>query len=139
VTAGAVLLLAALAQAPAGDVTPRLVAQGQQSGVEEARQVVVSTPDAFAALWREHATPSTAVPVVDFTRESVVGLFLGTRPTAGYRIEVTAVRRSADAVTVQFRERRPAADVLTAQVLTSPFVLVAIPVSTIPVRFERLP
>jgi hypothetical protein len=139
VTAAAVLVLAALAQAPAGDVAVRIVAQGQQSGVEEERQVVASTSEAFVALWRDHATPAAPLPAVDFTREAVVGLFLGTRPTAGYRVDVASVRRTADAVVVQFRERRPPADVLTAQVLTAPYILVAIPASTAPIRVERVP
>lgn len=138
-TAAAVLVLAALAQSPAGDVTVRIVAQGQQSGVEAERQVVAATSEAFAALWRDHATPAAPLPAVDFSREAVVGLFLGTRPTAGYRLEVASVRRTNDAVVVQFRERRPPAGALTAQVLTAPYILVAIPASTAPIRVERVP
>ena len=138
-TAAAVLVLAALAQAPAGEVAVRILAQGQQSGVEEERQVVAATSEAFAALWRDHATPAAPLPAVDFSREAVVGLFLGTRPTAGYRVEVASVRHTAGAVVVQFRERRPGADVLTAQVLTAPYILVAIPASMVPIRIERVP
>ena len=78
-------------------------------------------------------------PSVDFTREVVVAVFMGTRPTAGFTIEITRVRVEGPALVVTYKETRPAPDGVTAQVLTSPFHIVAVPRgTTTDVKFERI-
>ena len=54
------------------------------SMVDEPKQAVARTPAEWAALWRQHAG-DTALPQVDFGSRTVVAVFLGTRPSAGYR------------------------------------------------------
>lgn len=136
----AALLAAALLQAPAPvavDQQLRVIARGQQSGVEHSRQVVATTRAEFNALWRAHAT--TAPPDLDFARRSVVGLFLGTRPSAGYSVRVLSVRTAADVTEVRYQEVRPPSDAVTAQVLTFPYILVEIPAVRGSVRFQLVP
>jgi hypothetical protein len=131
------LLVAALIQ-PAATSPARVLDRGAASLIEEARTVVATSPEQFAALWRQHAG-SRPQPAVDWTRETVVGVFLGMRHTGGYSVEIVSVDSKPGAVTVGYRERRPTADSLTAQVLTFPFVLAAIPRTDATVQFERLP
>ena len=123
-------VLAALAlflQTPTGNMlTPRTVDKGGQSEVAAPRQVTIRDADAWAALWRAHA-PDRPQPAVDFAREMVVGIFLGTRPTAGFAVEIAGYRLEDNRLVVTYRESRPAAGTLTAQVLTAPFHLAAIP------------
>ena len=57
----------------------------------------------------------------------VVGVFLGSRPTAGFGVEIVSAREEQGALVVRYRETRPAADAIAAQVLTSPYHLVAVP------------
>ena len=112
------------------------VAQGAMSGIEEPRQAVVRTAAEWRALWKEHA-PGQAAPVVDFAQSMVVGVFLGSRPTAGFEVVITAVRQEGGRTVVDYVERRPPPDELTAQVLTSPFHVVRAMRATGEVEFRR--
>ena len=101
------------------------VAQGQTSQIDEARRVVIRTDAEFQALWKMHS--QAPIPKVDFSKSLVVGVFMGMRPTAGYRVTVTAVRRTPKGAVVEYTEAVPDKDRMVAQMLTSPFHLVAIP------------
>jgi hypothetical protein len=134
-----VMLVAAILQggtpSPARD-TVNTIAKGADSGIDSARQVTVRTPEAWAALWREHA-PDRAVPQVDFAREMVVGVFLGSRPTAGFGVEIVGTRQEGGALIVMYRETSPGRDSITAQILTAPYHLAAVPAFAGEVRFEQ--
>jgi hypothetical protein len=129
-----VLLLAAMLQS--GGLSMKTLDQGTQSGHDEARQVVVRSTSEWTTLWQVHA-PDRKPPAVDFAQEMVVGVFVGTRPTAGFGVEIQNVREEKGALIVQYRETRPAANAMTAQVLTMPYHLVAIPRRAGDVKFEK--
>ena len=112
------------------------VALGSQSGVEERRDVVVRTTAEWERLWREHDAGQSTVPAVDFSREMVAAVFLGTRPTGGYRVEVTAVRGDGAALIVEYAERRPDGDALLTQALTMPYHIVKLATHAGPVSFR---
>ena len=114
----------------------RVLDKGGQSHVDEARQVVARTSAEWDALWRLHA-PDRPQPKVDLTREMVVAVFLGSRPTAGFEVEITGWSEKAGALIVQYREARPPRDAITAQVITSPCYVAALPRFAGEVRFER--
>lgn len=128
----AALVAAALVQH--ADPALRVLDRGGQSGIEEARQVVVTSPDQLDALWRRHSTRPR--PTIDFAKESVVGIFLGTRTTAGYGVEIVSIARSGPGTLVRCREVAPPPDAVTAQLLTFPYIIVAVPTLALPVRFE---
>lgn len=128
------VLFAALLQATVPAMRP--IDRGTQSGIDRARQVVVRSAADWAALWRAHA-PGRPQPPVDFAREMVVGVFLGSRPTAGYGVDITGTRQDGDAVVVEYRVTAPPPDAITAQVITSPYVLVALPAARGEVKFVK--
>ena len=113
------------------------VAAGTTSGITQPRQVVVRTTEDWRALWREHGA-GTPVPSVDFSSATVVGLFLGERPTAGYQVDVVSVLNEGGAAVVEYVERRPSPDAMVAQVVTAPFHLVSLQRVDIEVRFRKL-
>jgi hypothetical protein len=130
------LLIAALMQQPA-PVAIRVLDRGANSGVEDARREAVTSPAQFAGLWREHT--SRPQPAIDFAKESVVALFLGMRNTGGYAVEIVELSRDDTGFVLRYRERKPSPDGVTAQVLTFPFVIAAVPRLTGPLRFELVP
>lgn len=133
-TAMVPLLFAAFLQgAPAPLET---VARDTMSAVEEPRQVAIRSAEEWAKLWAEHAGRGPA-PRVDFTAKMVLAVFLGTRPSAGYAVEIVTTRADGAGLVVEWRERRPAADLMTAQVLTSPVHMVAVPKVAGAIRFEK--
>ncbi len=116
-----VVLLCALADSGLPLTT---VAQGTLSGLDQPLQVVVRTAAEWERLWRRHGA-SAPPPAVDFGKKMVVGVFLGSRPTAGYKIAIVGITRAADGLTVTYHETRPAPDRMVAQIVTAPFHLVA--------------
>jgi PrcB C-terminal len=112
--------------------------KGPNSQIDSAKQVSARTADEWAKLWMQHAGGRTR-PSVDFNKEVVAAVFLGSRSTAGYAVEITRVRQEGVALVVSYKETRPPPDSVAAQVLTSPFHIVAVPKgSTTDVKFERL-
>ena len=109
---------------------------GVQSGIEQRREAVVRTPDEWKRLCAQHAE-GRPCPTVDFTRSTVIGIFLGTRPTAGISVEIRRVDRDGDALVVTYRERGPGPGEMAAQMLTMPYQLATIDRFTGPIRFSR--
>lgn len=114
------------------------VAHGPLSNRATPSDVVVRSADEWERVWRSLPTRQDP-PSVSFDETMMVGIFVGNRPTAGYRIEVTGVRREGDAMVVSWREVEPGADVAVNQTVTTPFALAAVTRHDGPVRFEKVP
>lgn len=112
------------------------VARGSDSQIMEPREVVIRTMGEWQTLWKEHS--AQRLPAVDFSRSTLVGVFLGTRTTAGYAVDVVSVRSQGNTTVVEYREQRPPAGALLAQVLTAPFHLVSVPRTDAKIEFRRL-
>jgi hypothetical protein len=119
-----------------GDAPLRVLDKGDQTYVDEARQVVARTAPEWTTLWRQHS-PDRPRPAVDFAREMVAGVFLGSRPSAGFAVDIVSARDEHGALVVRYRETIPPPGIITAQVITSPYCLVALPRRDGDVRFER--
>ena len=63
---------------------------GVSSGIREPTRIVARTSREWLVVWARHVQPVGAVvpPPVDFSREMVVGVFMGQRETGGYQIEM---------------------------------------------------
>lgn len=115
----------------------RTIDKGAMSELSAPRQIAVTDRDAWAALWKSHGA-GRRLPDVDFSTEIVVGVFLGMRPTAGFAVDIVGCREAGGNLVVQYRETEPSRDDITAQVLTSPYHLAAIPRRAGTITFERL-
>jgi hypothetical protein len=114
-----------------------VVAHGTLSAVERPREAVVRNQAAWEALWKQHA-PQAQAPPVDFAARTVIAVFVGTRPSAGYDVTITAVEQNESGIVVRYRATSPHRDMMTAQILTSPFSIVSVPRFDGDVRFERV-
>jgi protease stability complex PrcB-like protein len=117
---------------------PRTIEKGDQSNIDAARQVVVRSETEWAQLWRQHA-PDRPRPSIDFAKETVIGVFMGSRPNAGFSTAIVSATEGGAALIVRYSETRPAAGAMTAQVITFPYHLAAIPKATATnVKFEKM-
>ena len=130
-----VLLLAALLQTAPPPL--RTVGKGPMSAIDEPRQVTVRSAAEWGALWKENGARAP-LPAVDFSREMVVGVFVGTRPTAGYGVEIVRAIGNSSSLIVEYVETAPSRDTITAQVLTAPYHLAAIPKRDGTVVFKKV-
>lgn len=118
--------------------TPRTIEKGDQSNIDGARQVFVRSDAELRQLWQQHA-PERALPKVDFTREMVVAVFMGSRPNAGFSTAVVSTTAAAGVLMVRYSETKPSPGAVTAQVLTFPYHIVAIPKADVKdVKFEKI-
>ena len=116
----------------------RIIEKGDQSNIDDARQVLVRTEAEWVKLWQQHGGDRPR-PRVDFSKEMVIGLFMGSRPSAGFSTAVVSATAGNGALIVRYSETMPAPKALSAQVLTFPFHLVAIPKATVAdVKFEKV-
>jgi hypothetical protein len=114
------------------------IVRDNNSNVEEPRQAVAWKAAEWESLWRAHAGVGKPAPPVDFNARTVVALFLGSRPTAGYSIEIIGTRQEEKTLVVEWRETRPTERMLLAQVLTSPALIASIPRFDGTVAFKKV-
>ena len=71
---------------------------------------------------------SHSLPVVDFRHSRVVLLGMGSRPSSGYALELldSVIDPGQEVLRLVVRYQEPPPDALTAQVLTSPCLLLAV-------------
>jgi uncharacterized lipoprotein YehR (DUF1307 family) len=92
------------------------------SAVKEIVEVVRKT-GGFRAITVQHRT--------------YIIIALGERNTTGYSIKVKSVIKQSDHLQVTYVEKKPGPNDVVAQVLTYPYIVVSVPESNLPVRFEK--
>jgi len=115
--------------------------QGNSSGINEPREVVIKDASSWAKFWAEHqsnrGTPIPA-PVVDFKKQMVVGIFIGDRGSSGFSVEITDIKEVGKETIVSYRETHPSSGRMQLRVMTQPYPLRAIPRTNRPIRFKKL-
>ncbi|MEM9380207.1 MAG: protease complex subunit PrcB family protein [Planctomycetota bacterium] len=111
------------------------VVRGGTGGVAERCVRVARTREELADLWAELyglQSPVPPVPDVDLETSMVVAVFMGTRPSGGYGIEIagvaarTATPDAPAEVLVRVRETRPGEGDAVTMAMTAPFHLVVV-------------
>lgn len=123
-------------------VPVRTLSQGLQSAVRIPVARAITEPDAFAQVWAAITAndPSRPpLPQVDFAEETVLVVLLGERPTAGFASRVVDVQLATDIAQVRLQLIAPAPGAMVAQVVTTPFLIAAIPVTGVEVVFTGDP
>jgi hypothetical protein len=115
----------------------RMIEKGDQSNIDEARRELVRTDAEWTTLWKQHH-PDKPRPAIDFSKEMVVCVFMGSRPNAGFSTTIISATAANGVLIVRYAEKVPAPGSMSAQILTSPFHLVAIPKAAVTdVKFEK--
>jgi len=141
------LSVALAACAPAGSGAPRVADAGgapiepvvllesNHSMFDVAERLVIKDSVGWReALNRVHSVPPEAA-AVDFDRSMVLLVSAGARNSGGFGIKVVAVRRYADRIEAVVRTVIPGTGCIVTGAFTHPVQAVAIPRTTLPVRF----
>lgn len=118
-------------QAAAGQsVTWKVLAQGQHAvGFPKPTYELVGGQDQLTNLWYQaygSQLQVPQVPSVDFSRETVLAVFDGQRPTGGYGIDVRDVTVQNGELYVDMVKTSPKKGQITTQGLTSPWVMIEV-------------
>ena len=108
-----------------GGLELRRIGQWTRTGIGEARRQVIRDANAWANFWSELGVGER--PAIDFTRDLVIAVAAGQRPTGGYEIAVDHVRQSNEELTVEVVETTPGPNCLTTPSLTQPVDIVIVP------------
>lgn len=106
-------------------VAHELLATGQDSRIQQQRQLVVRDQQAWSALWNEHTQAN--LPAIDFSKQMVVAIFLGQRANSCFAIEDVSIWRSNGVSRVSHRDSSPAPSTVCAMMITSPYMFLVIP------------
>ena len=105
----------------------RRIGQWTRTGVGEARRLVIRDANAWAQFWSELGAGER--PEVDFTRDVVIVVAAGQRPTGGYEIAIDRVTQANRELTIEVIERTPGPNCMTTASLTQPVDVVTVPAS----------
>lgn len=107
-----------------------VVARGDQAvGFASASYQLVTSQDELISLWqRAYGSRLTvpALPSLDFRRETIIALFMGSRSSGGYSMDVTDVREEGGELYVELQVTEPAPGTITTQALTSPWLILRV-------------
>lgn len=110
---------------------------GQYGEASKEETLVVRNLEEWNSLWKKAGTDSR----FDFdpAREIVVAVFLGTRPTGAFSVEIVFAKEEDGAFVIRYKERAPGPGAMVAQVITSPYLIKVFPRTDLEVRIERAP
>ncbi len=125
-------------QAVAVEVAFSEITSGSVSQVTEQKNYAVRALDAFNDLWNKIGqTPPP--PKVDFTKNDVIAVFAGQKPTGGYAIKVEKIMDMNGKRVVSIVLTQPGPNCMNTEALTSPYDVVKVPASALaPVKEERV-
>ena len=106
----------------------RVLAEGFYSSIQTESCEAVHGRDALIALWsRIGPNAPSVLPAVDFTRETVVGIFLGSRSSGGYGVSVDVTYRTqAGQIVIKEARTEPGPDCGVTMALSAPYILIAV-------------
>ncbi|HZN98129.1 MAG TPA: protease complex subunit PrcB family protein [Gemmatimonadales bacterium] len=109
----------------AGTVEIHRLGQWTRTGVSESRRLVIRDANAWAEFWSELGVGER--PEVDFSRDLVIAVAAGQRPTGGHEIAVGQVAQNSGALTISVVETTPGPNCMTTASLTQPVDVVVVP------------
>lgn len=107
----------------------RTVAEGTQSNIVSAERRFLHTSGDLQKWWRDSSggNPSSVPYKIDFNKEFAVAVHAGKRNTGGFSVYVETVYRTTPAAAViAVTEKAPGKGATVAEVITQPWVLIAI-------------
>lgn len=107
-----------------------LVINGTYSGVEAKKELILNNNDEYQKLMSEvynNLDQMPRIPVVDFTKYTLIAVFIGPRNTGGYMVNIDSINDGNKSVSVSVVEETPGKNCNTMQIVTRPYTIVKIP------------
>lgn len=113
--------------------------EGPNSGsIDRRTNYRIVNEEEFIELWRLiYGTQGSTRPPVNFTMNEVIAVFDGTHSSGGYRVSVTDVVDAGGVRTVHILREEPGEGCITTEAITSPFQIVRVSKTTLPIVREE--
>lgn len=112
---------------------PKVLAQGVTAPVNTRINYLIQNESKLQQLWAFIYGASTpAMPFVNFSKYDVAAVFAGTQPTTGYSISVLGIKTTKKNEVAVITITRPGPSCVVTKKDTSPYAVVLIPHSSLP-------
>jgi len=103
--------------------------KGSNAAQEKPKRVVVENQKGWEEVWSSmegNVQPKPETPKIDFSKNTVIAVFMGMRKSGGYSVKITSIEEK-DKLVVVVKESDPPPDAMVTMALTSPYHVVVIP------------
>lgn len=125
---------------PGNTVSFESLKQGVNSGKEESFETVIRSPERWQQFWQDlHGNfyQKPPLPRVDWTKNMVIGIGLGSKPSGGYSVEIKTIVIKDGQLVINAVEQQPGQNCGTTMAITQPYHVVTVERSDLPVQFNR--
>ncbi len=118
--------------------------QHSQSSHEQKKNYVIRSQVDWQKLWQQmqaaafvprDARTDSLLNKIDFSKQMIIAVFQGQKPSGGYGITITKLVRIGNRLEVFIEEKSPGADCFTTQALTQPYHVIVTEKSALKVAF----
>ncbi|MGO4772247.1 protease complex subunit PrcB family protein [Flavobacterium sp. W22_SRS_FK3] len=101
--------------------------------------LIITTQEKLNQYFTKHDNTCTVAsdPNIDFTKNFLIGIFSGQKPTSGYGIKITSIVENNCQIVVNFFENGPQTGETTTPTTTYPADYILIPKTTKPIYFNK--
>lgn len=101
--------------------------------------VYIDTQESMDKTFTKHENtcPVASDPNIDFTKNHLIGVYAGAKPTSGYEIKVTSIYENSCQMIITFYEKSPQAGEQITQTPTYPSDFILIPATKKPLVFIK--
>jgi hypothetical protein len=110
------------------NTTMRTLATGAYAAArpESPQAIAITSASDYARIWEQTLGGAAPRPEIDFTKESVVLLLAGSKPSGGYSVEPRGARLDSNVLVVDAAIKSPPPDAIVTMALTSPWAAIAV-------------
>ncbi|MFB9077076.1 protease complex subunit PrcB family protein [Flavobacterium procerum] len=101
--------------------------------------VAIGTQETMDKVFTKHSNtcPVASDPAIDFTKNALIGIFSGKKPSSGYEIKIASIVENSCEIIVNYFEKEPATGETTTPSATYPSDFVLIPKTSKPIYFNK--
>jgi len=117
-----------------------VLAEGTDAlGVSQRAHFRIKSADEYETLWQfMFSGEGPPLPVVDFSEEEVLAVLNGSHSTTGFSVRVVSIEHRSGVRSIVIERTEPGAACAVASQITSPYIVVRVPASTLPIeRIEQ--
>jgi len=116
------------------------IVQGNHSNFLKKQQLIISNQKDLILLYdRINASNSVSykIPNIDFTKEQVIGLFMGPQTIEGHKIVINDVKDNGNEILINYLEMAPTSTTknVDEMIISHPFYIAKIKKTTKPIKF----
>jgi hypothetical protein len=112
------------------------ILSGSNSNIFKASNMIIRSQDELETIYtsiNKTILPKHDIPKIDFTKEIVIGLFMGSRNSSGYAIEIDKVQSEKEQTSIYIKKTSPSG--MVTSVMTQPFYLAKMDKPNTPIKF----